>query len=365
MKKSKKIGGKVIGHGGFGCAFHPNIMCELNEDGKTKKMKPNKKFVSKLMHSEKYFEDEFNDVQMLDKYLSQIPDNEKYFLYKVQKCKPLHISNQDLKGIKECHKISDLSKSEMLNFNTLLVEYGGQTVYDFVEKYHRNRKLMKTVYKVLLNLFEKAIIPLNLIHVYHSDLKLDNLLFLHSNIKIIDFGFVSFFDPVKDNIVPHKFETFPWQFNMPVTVALFDPDISRLITSEFNAGKSFASIGKAIVQYCFDNGRKGHYTSLSEMFDECNKTFKGNFDLFLATTFATVIKHYMVNDIFDSFSYFTEYYSYNVDVIGFMTCVYDFGRYCKNKKKLEKLYFKIAYDCFLEKINKQQLLIDLNSLHLF
>jgi serine/threonine protein kinase len=360
-------GGKVIGHGGFGCTFHPNLECMLVENGKTRKMKQTNRYVSKLMHNSRYFENEYSDVGNLDKYLSQIPNYERYFLYRVRKCKPVKITETDLKNFKECHKINKLPMKEVLKFDSLLLKYGGISVYDFVERNHKMKSIMKSTYRLLLQLFEKAIVPMNLLHVYHCDLKLDNLLYNKHNIKIIDFGFVSFFNPTRDFDVPYKFETFPWQFNMPVTVVLFDPHIISLISQKLHNNSTLLQIGKEIVEYCVNNGRRGHFNSLTELFNECkSKHIKDTFETFLAKTFGAVIDKFLNNDIFDAYLYFSTFYANNVDIIGFMTCVYDFARYSVNdKKKLKKLYYKIAFDCFFVKIDQQRVLFEVEKLQLF
>ena len=47
----KRFGGNVIGHGGFGCVFHPNLEFQLIETGKIVKPKFNK--ISKLFKNSK------------------------------------------------------------------------------------------------------------------------------------------------------------------------------------------------------------------------------------------------------------------------------------------------------------------------
>ena len=104
-----KIGGKVVGSGGFGCVFRPALKCK----GKKRTVK---KMISKLM-SEKHAISEYKEIQTFKKLLQTIPNYTRYFLLNdITICKPDTLTNDDLQNFNsKCGALSDEYSTDTIN----------------------------------------------------------------------------------------------------------------------------------------------------------------------------------------------------------------------------------------------------------
>lgn len=322
MPTTKKYkGGQVIGHGGFGCIFHPNLECKNVKTGKI--VRPSSKRITKLMKSTRYFNEESSDVKRVNKVLPKIPNYKKYFIYETIKCKPLKITQHDLVNFSsECKKFKDYTPEQLLKLKSLLYTYGGENLKDYIDRVATDAYKMAIVHTYLCDVFLNAIIPLNALGVYHSDIKLDNMLFNKSQIRIIDWGFVSFFKP-SSSTIPIKFKQFPVHFNMPITILLFNSQVTNMIymrygTDQFNACKT------AVLTATKDSG---HFKDLENLYDNVKPasiTFA--FVDYVVMSLCFVVNSYTQNGVFKQFEFFTNVYVHNVDTHGFLVAYYFFAK---------------------------------------
>jgi hypothetical protein len=109
FKKDKKIGGKALGSGGFGCLFKPALKCKGESKGEKGNM------VTKLMLT-KNANSEYEEITQFQKVLSHIPNYTDYFLVdNITICEPKALSNEDLTNYKE--KCKALNKKDITENN--------------------------------------------------------------------------------------------------------------------------------------------------------------------------------------------------------------------------------------------------------
>ena len=222
-KNYKKIGGKVIASGGYGCVFNPALKCQGSS-----KRQANK--VSKLM-TERHALEEYEEINEIKDKLNSIPNYKDYFLiYDVTLCHPAKLQASDLTAYTKC---TALPKEEITkkNINTKLDEVmslnlpnGGLPVDDYIYEYPGYDNLYKT-HMSLVNLLKKGIIPMNNRHIYHSDIKDSNILLDNSETplktRLIDWGLTVEYVPQRTIPFPKKWRNRPLQFNVPFSVLIF------------------------------------------------------------------------------------------------------------------------------------------------
>ena len=219
-------GGKVIASGGYGCIFDPALKCE----GKSKR-ESNK--VSKLM-TDKHAVQEYEEINSIREKLDRIRNYEDYFLINnVSLCRPTKLTKTDLDLFSD--KCTALPKDNINkeNINTKLdkvmalnMPHGGEPVDDYIYRDGSYKKLYE-VHTKLVKLLKNGIIPMNDLHIYHSDIKDSNVLIDYgdseSSIKarLIDWGLSVNYDPDANEKFPHAWRNRPIQFNVPFSVVIF------------------------------------------------------------------------------------------------------------------------------------------------
>jgi hypothetical protein len=91
-----KYGGKLIGSGGFGCIFRPQLKCNPNYVIAGDNNYIGEKGVTKLLRK-KYGLREYNDIKRFIPILKTIPNYNNYFIisdYTI--CKPAPLTENDL-----------------------------------------------------------------------------------------------------------------------------------------------------------------------------------------------------------------------------------------------------------------------------
>lgn len=164
-------GGKLIGKGGYGCVFHPNINCS----GKTSTVK---KYVSKLQILNKKTQHEIEIGNFLKK-----PKYKSFFSPIIQTCN-VDISTIKDKDKEKCTiKHTPTSKYILMKMNYI----NGETLIDLVNK--KNKNIVSSLISYYLHLL-KALIHLKKEQLIHFDLKGDNIMINKENKLpiIIDFG---------------------------------------------------------------------------------------------------------------------------------------------------------------------------------
>jgi len=361
MKTLKKYGGKVIGHGGFGCIFNPSLKCEIVNDSddlshSSKTLYQSKKKISKMIKSEKYLKEEYNEIQQILPKLSKIPHYKNYFILHQIKCKPLRITKKDMKNFKkECKKFVEYDRKHLMQLNTLVSVYGGLSVEKFVQKYKYHAAKMGLLHAQLINLLRFAIIPMNSQGVYHCDIKLDNMVYNNQSVKLIDWGFTSMFPTSSLMQIPHKFSSFPWHFNMPVTVVLFSDSVQTLISTQIKLNYSTETIATNIFNNCKDGKNRGHYDTLHS--DYKHLMFPDDFDNHVINIFTEALNKYIVDEKFMRYQFFSEIYVHNVDLHGFVISLSDVVRHNPDLRiKVNAIVKEFCYGMFFQRIDKKYLI---------
>ena len=210
------IGGKVIDSGGFGCVFSPELKCHKNKS-KTKK-------ISKLM-LKRYAYEEYNNIMKIKDLLKHIPKYSKYFvLDKVDLCKVSQLSSSDLSDYtKKCsalqkHNITTKNINYSLDkIRILNLPNAGISIDTYLEN---NLSVSKFVHvnQLLIELLHKAVLPMNKLGVFHSDLKASNILINETKTKtrIIDWGLSAIYKTHVFSEFPDAWKSRPLQFNVPI-----------------------------------------------------------------------------------------------------------------------------------------------------
>ena len=222
-----KQGGKVLASGGFGCVFSPALKC-IGEN------KRDKGKITKLMIN-KHAKNEYDEIEHLHDKLSMIPNYSEYFLIDdFTLCKPSKLTKSDLKNYTKCtalqkEKITakNINKS-LTKLTALNMPYGGNNLENFIITNKSYEKLISLNHK-MMNLLKNGILEMNKKHIYHSDIKASNILFLTSKnndgygekVRLIDWSLTVEYIPFKSNPFPKNWKNRPLQFNVPFSVVLF------------------------------------------------------------------------------------------------------------------------------------------------
>lgn len=388
MNSTRKIhAGKVIGSGGFGCVFRPALKCN-NKKNKTKG-------ISKLSKSNESLK-EFKIIKKIQNIIYKIPNNKKYFLINdITMCQPDKISISDFENINTC---SIVSENNLSNFNKNIKNYkilnmpdGGISLNHIIEN-----KIIKfnDINNLLINLLEKAIIPMNNLELFHNDLKSENILYKNYNLKIIDFG--EYFKFEKNN-VPDILKNRKILYNSPFSRILFNNffinNFNKLIQNidiqNYSDKKLFILIFKIVYklythfikkynnigheeflsQYVFKTIIKNNpYNYFNFLPDSIKKEPKNCLKIFIIM-YCTEVYHKFFDKTSKKFNiekYYTEIYIKNVDIYGFISCYIDYLFY-NDYKVSSNISLILLEFCFSKKfaakpIDKKLLIQKLNSL---
>lgn len=367
-RKTKKKGGKVIDSGGYGCVFSPALKCynKTRTDG-----------ISKLSFVENS-NVEWDTLQNVKNLLSKIPDYTNYFLLSnISTCIPDKLTSKDKENFSKCTLLEESGyntnniNSNLNKFKIINMPYGGVNLDNIINlDIISFDKLNLLLQKLLLN----GIIPMNKLKIYHFDIKSSNILYKDGKIKIIDFGEMGI--STNNNIVPNILFNKAIQFNSPFSRILFDNFIIDNLTKYFI---------KYNIKYDTSREKKSdiireiYYNISNQGHEEFFKTFliPGIFkllpnDLILkiwnipleAINISELLTDWIVNycaEVVDKFfnfktmlfnynKYFSEIYSNNVDVYGFIMCymiyiITDSNQYSLNLKvKISNLIIKYCFN---------------------
>ena len=277
MKKNQK-GGKVLGSGGFGCIFKPELKCSEND---YEKRNPNK--ISKLMIN-KYAIDEYNLIKKFKSILQTIPNYENYFLLNgFTICKPKQLTKEDLNNFSSKCKALKKKNITKKNINNSLdkvlslnMPYGGIDVENYIKKDFVSSNIIK-LNDSLINLLKYGIIPMNEKNVYHCDIKDSNVLVLQETdffkTRLIDWGLSVFLPKEEKNdavTIPRKLYRRPFQFNVPFSSILFNKEFVKKY-NEFlilNSNPDYFQIREFVINYIFiwnDIRGPGHLNAINKI----------------------------------------------------------------------------------------------------
>ena len=361
-----KNGGKVIGSGGFGCIFRPQIKCNASE-----KIYGDNKYdptgISKVM-IKKYGKQEYRELTKFMPIIKTIPNNEKYFMMsQITACHPEPFTEEDLIDfdIKKCSGLKKKGfKKENINsfldeLYTINMSYGGDDVDVFIKKNINNIKVVKLFNTKMIELLKNAVIPMNERGIYHGDLKSANILIEKTKTtiytRIIDWGLSGIYLPdkllSKDDWekIPEIFRNRPFQYNVPFSNILFSNAFHRYYDNfllENNGDLThLRRFIKQFTDYYIESN--GHVRIFDGVFDkkssiitaeyEINKiknaitysslsdtTYVGNNELkiihmnYIYEYIYKILIKYTSNKFFNVIGYFEEVYIHNLDIWGFI-----------------------------------------------
>jgi serine/threonine protein kinase len=208
-------GGAPIASGSSGTVFKPVIDCKDKEGRISKEEKH--KYISKVMYPH-VFEEEKEIIKKLKPKITEIPNNNKYFIIdSIKLCENPIFSKDNLVSFNNQHsngtyKFGSLKKKPVLTTNNLLVKdtfpyfgnkstnkvkvlqipYGGQDLYRFLRD-NNNKLTNSDIIRLnigVINLIKNGIKPMNDKGLVHTDLRIDNTVYDPETglVKIIDWG---------------------------------------------------------------------------------------------------------------------------------------------------------------------------------
>jgi len=271
-------GGKVINSGGFGCVFLPEIICKNKNYKKNSKTKK----ISKMMLN-RHASDEYNQIMKIKQIVKKIPNYGDYFVIKnIDICKIKKLTNEDLEKYQE--KCSALQKYNVTKKNIrksfdkisiVNIPYAGISLDKFIESKFTISRVMH-LNKLLIELFNNAIIPMNNYGVFHSDIKASNILIneSHKKIRFIDWGLTVIHPQKFFSEIPSKWKNRPFQFNVPFEIILFTDDfVSKM--NDFiekynnnvnqNNGNDMFQFVNDYVYYWLNERGKGHLSYINSI----------------------------------------------------------------------------------------------------
>lgn len=272
-------GGKVMGSGGYGCLLIPSVKCKNKNDNEDAN-----KNITKLMLA-KNAQKEYDEIMKYKKILVAIPNYKKYFLIDdVELCQPSELTKSDLQEYEIKCKALNKKKITKKNINKKLdlilainMPNGGIDLDDFIKQcnsYNQYKKINNS----LLDLLTHAIIPMNNLHIYHSDIKASNILIDDDyQCKIIDWGLSTSYANYKST---DSFPIFighynrPIQFNVPFSVIILNNDFKasyeNYLTSKLKTDKNlyYSDVRAFILQHFIHINKKyntGHIRYINKI----------------------------------------------------------------------------------------------------
>lgn len=392
--KKNKIGGKVIGSGGYGCVFLPALKCNNSNMNNNQ----NELTISKVMDNEDA-DSEYKKINDFKNILKIIPNYEKYFMLNItEMCHPKHFSNDDL--INYNSKCSELIrrglKHENINNNltkikTINMPFGGNQIGKFIRQNYNSSDLIK-LNNSLIKLLKYGIIPMNELNVFHADIKDSNVLALKNKYgeietKIIDWG-ISYAYNNSNNLeeISRKIGK-GVQFNSPISVVLFD-SLFNIYFNEFFKNKpewNYKNVqifsANYLNKYVLKYKNKLDHLKLMLLFIDMLKTVNtplfGNKKIsstsYIVMYISDIIFKFTNNYVFSKINYVNQVYLKNVDVWGFLTIYIEIFELISNNTpnnsnnailaKIKNIVLNTLFENSNKPINKEELinkLLDLN-----
>lgn len=353
LKRRNQNGKGAIAAGGYGCVFRPALKCK-NANRRTSG-------ISKLM-LKKYADDEYNEIQKLKTTLTNIKNNEKYFIISgIELCEPRPLSNSDLDNLNnKCNNLiknginkeninSNLDKLKILNSAD-----GGMDLSVYLTKYPLTYKSFIELNNKLIDLLQNAVIKMNELKLYHFDIKASNILIdKYKNVRIIDWGLSQ---KQKGSEIPSMILKRPFQFNIPISVIILGDKFKSYMKTEIkkenitqlnkytiikpihnwiiyflkNYGHGHINYITFIIELLFNQNIKLTNESLmNRLKNKDNSDIPQEFQIY--HYFINILSDYLINiylkyyevDGFNSKKFFNEVFSKNVDVFGLISVYFD------------------------------------------
>jgi len=351
-KNNKKVGGKALTSGGFGCLFKPALKCKntLNYDVLEQKM------VTKLM-TKKHAKDEYKQINNFKSILDHIPNYKNYFLVDgFSICEPAELTTDDLEDFDDNCSALNKKKFTAKNINqnldkilALNMPDGGIDVDDFVFEISNKSEISTTYSELntsLIDLLVNGIDPMNQANLYHCDVKGSNILVSQEKdetiiSRMIDWGLSVYRKNTNSQDIPDKLNRRPFQFNVPFSVILFNKKFIEKYDIFLKRHKhlDFYAIREFVINYIFFWNKirgAGHLKTINSIvkrltYDELpaieNKKIKNHvieYDFtyyYIVEYISKILFKYTVNGKLNLLEYFNNVFLKNIDVWG-LTMIY-------------------------------------------
>jgi serine/threonine protein kinase len=363
---NNQYGGEVIGAGGFGCVFKPQLLCK-DATGRTHENGISKLLINTDINFRgktfdyKLADKEMKDISNIMPIINNIPDNQRYFLpNKVEQfidCSISEFNLRDIINIGKCSKIlkigqvpepliNSLSRNKLDlnldlnldllnkykdNFRIIQQPYGGEELFKYIEELSSklldisnlqdiNDKL-QDINNKLCNLLKNGIKPMNDAKLLHHDIKSENILYDVStnNVRLIDWGLSKNLNGLSDNQLKSIAQkcSHEYNFNTLPTNILF----------HFIYNSKDLDIYNYILDI-FKKHRNLRYTKIPKIL---NTKFKSNIEIahFLNKFILSATRTQIYED--NQIKYFKDIYAKNCDIFGFLTCYVDIIEIVNNK----------------------------------
>ena len=227
-------GGVVIGKGSYGVVHYNDPIPCNTEDANDPEF--NKLFVSKLMSAGSAW-NEYDQTQNIHKKVNKL-GLETYFVF--PRGKPCDVDVKLLENTEnvydiiiqpistsasdEIYKIIDGARKNPEKYRILHIPYGGDSTSKYVNELFlsNNMDSMNELKTQIIDAFEYGLLPLNRNRIYHKDLKLENMVILDNQVKIIDWGLSLDMDANDKKPSYFKNEIIPGyvQYNAPLSAPM-------------------------------------------------------------------------------------------------------------------------------------------------
>ncbi len=383
------IGGKVIGSGGFGCIFEPELKC-VDDPIETR----NKKYISKLMLTN-YAYEEYNKIKEFKLVLKNIPNYEEYFLLDgFTICQPKKLTNSDLKGYTKRCKSLKKKKINSKNINRSLdqlslinMPHGGVDL----EKYIYNSRSLVELNNSLIQLLVNGVCKMNEMGVFHCDLKDGNILvqqyYTKLSTRIIDWGLSFMY--TGENTYPKGIYRRPFQYNVPFSSVLFNDEFDKLYNDFLLVypEPSYYQVRTFIINYIFVWNRirgPGHLSAINDIHEKLfsneliaisepkiqDHIIEYDYTYYYIVEYLTkVVMKYTNKGKINMKEYFVSVFLKNVDIWGFVmiyVTIYEYiysnfeSRECLDK--IKRIILTFLYENPTETINVDNLVVELTKL---
>jgi len=372
-KNITRKGGSVIGSGGFGCVFRPQLKCKHE---RIRSLSKNR--ITKLM-KEKYAHKEYNEIAKFRDILVNIPNHSNYFLVDgFSVCAPDKLTSSDLidfnekcSALKKMDITSSTINSHLDNLMALNMPYGGITIDAFIEEYRSNKPKLIELNNCIVHLLHHGVIPMNKLGVFHCDLKSANILValgqgIHPiQTRIIDWGLSTYHNGKWQNI-PIVLKNRPFQYNVPFSNILFTSTFTKMydnflyqLEEDNNQPITYKNVKLFVISYVLkwiEERGHGHmkniHVILTKILDKpmhlnaidnlpflYKKESMGMFDKSFDTSF-DIIFNYLTGILlsftkkghFDSIHYLNAVFLKNIDVWGIVMTYIPFFEYMHDTK---------------------------------
>jgi serine/threonine protein kinase len=408
----RRKGGRVIASGSYGCVFHPALRCH------SKKTRSKHKITKLMMRKDA--KDEYELSQKILRRIKHIKNYKNYFMVDdFSLCTPGKLSRKDLEEFDErCDALTreyitkqNINEPKSLDkILALNMPNGGVSIDKYLREYHSDDDCIELNNK-LIDLLVNGIVKMNANHIYHCDLKYDNILVERDNstntvyTRLIDWGLSTEYVPFKHHEFMSAWGDRPILFNQPFSVVLFSDKFKALYQKYIESGKKVEAdalkpfvlnyvqlvtrehgsrqlqyVKKIMYMLFIPSYEKGNYHQKSQekkVDDEITTPYIVNYIVQVLLKF-TKLKE---DGTIDLQFYLDNLFIKIVDIYGFVLSyivIYEmiqtkqstFGTHTKKEKNIlnfiKALFIKYLFEPCVEEININELVENLSELnHLF